>query len=153
MAQPSTEETLNDPLSAALRIEARIRLARKRSHLRIRTSVGAEDRFDGLVEQLRDREGQGETRIVLASLDGVYRLPGDVKPLREIGLGPRPLCPQDAEAIGHRYLRRTTNCPSDQLRNNSSQSQCQESAIPVFGTTSNLASRPYAITTMPVSPN
>ena len=149
----STERGVTDPLSAALRIEADTRATRNRTRLRMGTSVGAEDRFDGLAEQSGNREGQRKTGIVFAGLDRVHRLARDVESLREIGLGPLPLRPEHTESVDHRYLRRTINWPMDQPRNSRSQSQCQESAIPVFGTTSNFASSPYAITTIPVNPN
>jgi len=149
----SKERGVTDPLSAALRIEADTRAIRNRSRLRMRTSVGAEDRFDGLAEQSRNRESEGKTRIVFAGLDRVHRLARDVESLRKIGLGPFPLRPEHTKTVDHRYLRRTINWPTDQPRNSRSQSQGQESAIPVFGTTSNLASSPYAITTIPVNPN
>src|SRR5688572_13759885 len=130
---PSRAEARADPTTSA---------ARKVRILPMGYSIRAENRFDRLLEQPGDREGQRETGVILPGLDGVDGLPGHLEPLRQIGLRPGPLGPQHPETIGHRYFRRTISWPMAQLKNRTIQSQDQDSAMPVLGTTSNLASSP-----------
>jgi hypothetical protein len=47
-----------------------------------------EDRFDGLLEELRYAEGQRERGIVLPILYGVHRLSGHGKPFSQLRLTP-----------------------------------------------------------------
>ena len=65
-----------------------------------------EDGFDGAVEEASEFEGERETGIELAGLDGVDRLPRDFEALGEIGLAPVAFGAEDAEAIFHWYLKR-----------------------------------------------
>ena len=140
--QLTTDPIVRGPSRAEATTDASTRDATKLRILRTGSSIGAEDRLDRLLEQPGDREGQGETGVVLPGLDGVYGLPGHLEPLRQIGLRPGPLGPQHPETIGHRYFRRTISWPMAQLKNRTIQSQDHDSAMPVLGTTSNLASSP-----------
>lgn len=105
-------------------------------------SVRSENRFDRLIEQPSDGKRQGKTGVVLTGFDGIDRLSGDGESRGQVGLRPRSLGPKHPQPVVHRYLRRTINWPTLQLTNRTSQSHCQESAMGVFGTTSNLAKRP-----------
>src|SRR2546427_11371582 len=60
-----------------------------------------EDGFDGGVEKAGEFEGQRETGVVLAGLDCVDGLAGDLEFLGEVGLGPVAFSAEDAEAIVH----------------------------------------------------
>jgi len=106
-SQLTIDPIVRGPSRDEARPDASARAARKVRILRMGYSIRAENRLDGLLEQPRNRESQRETGIILAGLDGVHGLPGHLQPLRQIGLGPGPLSPQDPETIGHRYLRRT----------------------------------------------
>ena len=141
-SQLTIDPIVRGPSRAEARADANARTARKVRILRMGYSIRAENRLDWLLKQPSNREGQGETGIILPGLDGVHGLPGHLKALRQIGLRPGPLGPQHPETIGHRYLRRTISWPRAQLKNRTNQSQDQDSAMPVLGTTSNLASNP-----------
>ena len=65
-----------------------------------------EDGFDGAVEEASEFEGQWETGIELAGLDGVDGLAGNLEALSEVGLGPVAFGAEDAEAVFHWYLWR-----------------------------------------------
>ena len=55
---------------------------------RSRLAIAIEDLLDAPVKQLRDLECQRQAGIVLASLQGVYSLPGDFQPFGQITLRP-----------------------------------------------------------------
>jgi len=65
-----------------------------------------EDGFDGTVEETGEFEGEWETGIELAGLDGVDGLAGDLESFGEVGLAPVLFGAEDAEAVFHRYLMR-----------------------------------------------
>jgi hypothetical protein len=69
-----------------------------------------EDGFDGAVEEASEFEGEGETGIELAGLDGVDGLARDFETLCEVRLAPVAFGAEDAEAVFHRYLIRMNGC-------------------------------------------
>jgi hypothetical protein len=66
------------------------------------------DGFDGAVEEASKFEGERETGIKLAGLDGVDGLAGDFEFLGEVGLAPVVFGAEDTESVFHLYLRRMT---------------------------------------------
>jgi hypothetical protein len=60
-----------------------------------------EDGFDGGFEETGEFEGQGEAGIVLAGLNGVDGLAGDLEAFGEVGLGPVAFGAEDAESVVH----------------------------------------------------
>jgi hypothetical protein len=65
-----------------------------------------EDGFDGAVEEASEFEGEWETGIELAGLDGIDGLTRDFEAFGKIGLGPVAFGTEDAEAILHWLLLR-----------------------------------------------
>jgi hypothetical protein len=55
------------------------------------------------IDNRRDLEREGQAWIVLACLDRIDRLPGNVRPIGKLGLGSSPLGPQDPQHVLHRY--------------------------------------------------
>lgn len=66
--------------------------------------VVLKDGFDGGVEEAGEAKGERQTGIEFAGLDCVDTLPGDFKPLRQIGLAPLPLCAEDSQTVFHSLL-------------------------------------------------
>lgn len=76
--------------------------------------VGLEDGFDGLVEQVSDAEGEGQTGVVASGLEGVDRLPGDVELVGEGSLAPLVELAERLQLVFHRLGARwlATSQPS-----------------------------------------
>jgi hypothetical protein len=60
-----------------------------------------EDGLDGGFEETGEFEGQWEAGVVLAGLDGVDGLAGDLEAFGEVGLGPVAFGAEDAKAVVH----------------------------------------------------
>lgn len=67
--------------------------------------VVMKDLFDGQSEEPGGPEGQRQTWIEFARLDGVDGLPGDIEGVGQLGLGPIALGAQHLKSIFHRYRR------------------------------------------------
>lgn len=68
--------------------------------------VGLKDRFDGLIEELRDAKGERQAGIVFASFDGVNGLARHSESLGQFPLGPFTLGAENAEPVFHGALTR-----------------------------------------------
>src|SRR5450759_3102060 len=68
--------------------------------------------LDPTLEGAREREGQGQARVVLAGLDRVHRLARYAQPLSEVRLRPIELGAQDSEPVLHRYRNVKTAVPT-----------------------------------------
>ena len=145
--------TVSRPVNAALMTAVSAVVNRNTKTLRMEITVRAENPFDRLFEQFRNRKRQRQAGIVFAGFDGVDRLPRDLQSGSQIRLGPRSLCPEDPQPIVHRYFRRTTACPSDQLRKRSSQMNGHRSPTGVLGTAPLSARTPYPMTDNAVTAN
>ncbi len=66
--------------------------------------VDLEDRFDGLIEELRDAKGERQAGIVFASFDGVHGLARNCEPVGQFRLGPFTLGAENAKPVLHRVL-------------------------------------------------
>lgn len=67
------------------------------------TFIG-KDGFNGGFKKPGEAEGQWEAGIVFPGFNGIDALPGDLKPLRKIGLTPVALGAQDTEPVLHWFL-------------------------------------------------
>ena len=63
--------------------------------------VGIKDRFDGLIEELRDAKGERQAGIVFASFDGVHSLAGNCEPVSQFRLGPFTLGAKNTKPVFH----------------------------------------------------
>ncbi len=61
------------------------------------------DLFDTQTEETGGAEGKWKTRIELAGLDGVDRLPGYIQGYSQLGLRPVALSAQYLQPVLHRY--------------------------------------------------
>ena len=64
------------------------------------------DVFDGHLKKMRNSKSQRQAGVVSFGFQGVDRLPRDLQPLSEIGLGPTFGFAMGTKRILHRYRRR-----------------------------------------------
>lgn len=63
--------------------------------------LGLEDRFDWLLEQSRDIEGERQAGVVLSDLYGVHSLPGYPKLRGKVRLRPITFSAQNSKTVLH----------------------------------------------------